>query len=767
MSLGESIAKPDAHCKVTGEAIYAGDIADAEMLHAKVVFTDEVHARIKSLDTSAASALQGVHLVLTAEDVPVNEYGLTKFDQPVMVGPRSTGRAAVASDVSRWEADHLAVVVAETPEIASAAAQLIVAQWEPLDVVADLDEALAPGAALVHPEDGGNSNVYAHLKIRKGDVAAAFAEAAHVVEGTYSFPYQEHAYLQTEVAVSYIDDMGRVTVETAGQWTHEDQEQVAHALDLPVEQVRILYRAIGGAFGGKEDMSLQVVMALVALRLAEAGTARPARCEWSREESIVGHHKRHRGRVRTRWAADAEGRILAVEADGLLDAGAYNYTSNKVLGNLHLTVPGAYLVPNAHVDSRAVYTNAPPGGAFRGFGGPQGAFVAEMQMNKLAALTGLDPVEIRRRNVLVDGSVGITGTEIPAGVSIGEVVEACAQHSGWSEPLPEPAAASVFASLAPSTRARRRGRGFACAFKNIGFSFGFPERSEATIVLHPGSGPADGASADGASADGDSPGSAELFLAGADVGQGAHTAFTQMAAAATGLPIDAIKASFSDTATSGDSGSASASRLTWMTGNAILGAAEEAAKSWLDGDRPAVGEFRYVPPPTEPLDPQGLAPTTPNFTYGYVAEAVDLSVDIETGHIIVHDVVCAIDVGRVVNRALVVGQVEGAVVQAHGYALSENLQVAAGRILNPRLSGYLIPGISDIPERVRTVLLEVPDPRGPFGLRGMAEMPFLPYTPAVAAALHDATGVWFDSFPLTPSRVLEGLTSGSRAENGL
>ena len=214
-----------------------------------------------------------------------------------------------------------------------AAAQLIVAEWQPLGVVADLDAALEANATLVHPEDGMGSNVYAHLKIRKGDTVAAFADAAHIVEGTYEYPYQEHAYLQTEVAVSYIDAEGRVTVETAGQWTHEDQEQVAHALDLPVEQVRIIYRAIGGAFGGKEDMSLQIVMALAALRLQEAGLARPVRCEWSREESIVGHHKRHRGRVHTRWAADTDGRIVGVEAEGYLDAGAYNYTSNKVLGN--------------------------------------------------------------------------------------------------------------------------------------------------------------------------------------------------------------------------------------------------------------------------------------------------------------------------------------------------------------------------------------------------------------------------------------------------
>jgi CO/xanthine dehydrogenase Mo-binding subunit len=196
-----------------------------------------------------------------------------------------------------------------------------------------------------------------------------------------------------------------------------------------------------------------------------------------------------------------------------------------------------------------------------------------------------------------------------------------------------------------------------------------------------------------------------------------------------------------------------------MTGNAILGAAEEAEKAWREGDRPADGVFRYVPPPTEPLDPDGR-PTVPNFAYGYVAEAVHLSVDVTTGLIVVDDVVCAVDVGRAINPRLIEGQVEGAVVQAHGYVLTEDLRVVDARITNPRLSGYLIPGIGDIPQRVRSVLVEVPDPIGPFGARGMAEMPFIPYAPAVVAALHDATGVWFDRFPLTPSRVLAGLTAG-------
>ncbi len=741
MTLGSSPAKPDAHGKVTGDAVYAGDIDSPDMLHAKVVFTDRVHARITSLDTSSAEAMEGVIAVLTAADVPVNEYGLTKNDQPVLVGPATTGRAAVAGDVSRWEADHLAVVVAETAEQATAAAMAIETTWDDLPIVADIDAALADDAPVVHPEDGTGSNVYSHLVIRKGDVEAAFADAAHVVEGTYAVPYQEHAYLQTEVGVGRIDEEGRVTVETAGQWTHEDQEQIAHALDLPADQVRVIYRAIGGAFGGKEDMSLQIVLALAARHLRDRGIDRPVRCEWSREESIVGHHKRHRGRIHTRWAADAEGRILAVEADGYLDAGSYNYTSNKVLGNMHLTVAGPYEVPNARIDSYAVYTNAVPGGAFRGFGGPQGSFASESQMNKLAVATGIDPVEIRRRNIYREGSIGITSTEMPAGVSLPQVLDACADAADWDAPLGAPRPVAAFASLPAAADTIRRGRGVACAYKNIGFSFGFPERSEARIVLHGD----------------DDPESAELYLAGADVGQGAHTAFVQMTAEATGVPFDRIDADFSDTATSGDSGSASASRLSWMTGNAILGAAEEAEKAWREGDRPAVGAFRYTPPPTEPLDPEG-APTTPNFAYGYVAEAVDLSVDVETGHIVVHDVVCAIDVGRVINHDLVVGQVEGAVIQAHGYALSENLVVVDGRIQNPRFSGYLIPGIGDIPEQVRSVLLEIPDPLGPFGVRGMAEMPFMPYAPAVVAALHDATGVWFDAFPLTPPRVRAGLS---------
>ncbi len=741
MSVGQSPARIDGPAKLTGQASYGSDRIGADALWAVAVFTDQPHARLLEADFTAARATDGVVEVLGSADVPVNEFGLTMVDQPVFVGLEHTGRSAVACDVSRWEADRLALVVAESPEAARAGAAAITSRWAPLPVLADIDEALGSDT-LLHPENGKPSNVYHSLRLRKGDMAQGWADADVVVESTYEFPYQEHAYLQPEAGLAYIDDEGRVTVEVAGQWAHEDQEQIAHALDLPVERVRVIYPAIGGAFGGREDISIQIVLALAALRLHKRGIDRPVGTVWSREESIVGHGKRHRGRITTRWGARRDGRITAVKSTAWLDAGAYNFTSNKVLGNCHLHQGGPYEIPNAEVDSLAVYTSATPAGAFRGFGGPQGAFAAECQMNKLAEALGIDPVELRRINTLREGSIGITQTPMPQGVTMPEVIDSCAAEaaSAATEPVED---FSPFPSLPAEPSALRRGRGFACSYKNVGFSFGFPERCEAEIVLHGG-------------ADSDEPESAELCHAGADVGQGAHTVLVQMAAEATGVPADRIERRFSDTATSGDSGSASASRLTWMSGNAILGAAEEAEKAWRDGQRPAVGRFRYVPPPTEVLDADD-GRGAPNFSYGYVAQHVDLSVDADTGHIRVNRVVSAHDVGRAINPRLVVGQIEGAVIQAHGYAISENLRSEGGRLQNMRLSTYLMPGIGDIPTTVDSVVLELADPHGPWGARGMAEMGMIPYAPAVVAALHDATGVWFDSFPLTPDRVLAGL----------
>ncbi len=282
-----------------------------------------------------------------------------------------------------------------------------------------------PIDVLIHPEAGTNS--YHHLRIRKGDIEPRVGQRPMwSSKGPITFPIRSMRSCRSRQRRPGSTSVGRVTVETSGQWAHEDRAQIAHALDLPEDQVRVIYAEMGGAFGGKEDISLQIVTALAAKVLHERGIPRRVHCRWSREESIVGHHKRHRATIDARLGATSDGRITAVEADVWLDAGAYNYTSNKVLGNAHLSVAGAYDIPNARIDSTAVYTTSVPGGAFRGFGGPQGAFVAETQMNKLAVALGMDPIELRRRNVLREGGEGITQTVMPAGVTLPEVIDACA-----------------------------------------------------------------------------------------------------------------------------------------------------------------------------------------------------------------------------------------------------------------------------------------------------------------------------------------------------
>jgi CO/xanthine dehydrogenase Mo-binding subunit len=490
-------------------------------------------------------------------------------------------------------------------------------------------------------------------------------------------------------------------------------------------------------------MSVQIVLALAALRLSERGIHRPVKIVWSREESIVGHHKRHQFFIKAKWGARRDGRLVAAECEVISDAGAYAYTSTKVLGNAALMCTGPYEIPNVSVDAYTVLTNNLPAGAFRGFGGPQAAFAAEMQMNKLAEALGLDPVTVRLRNGLTDESLWSVGTRGPKGVTIRPVVQRCAEAAGW---VPVDGAWQPVAGLHSPAPHLKRGRGFACAFKNIGFSFGAPESCAARVELHGR----------------DDVERVVVYHAGADCGQGAHTVFAQMAAEAAGVPVERVELVASDTASSGNSGSASASRMTYMAGNAIRGAAEAARRKWQDEDRPAVADFVYRPPPTSMFDPE-TGQCEPNFAYGYVAEAVEVEVDTETGLVRLVDVVCADDVGRAINPQQVEGQIEGAVVQAAGYALIENFVMQAGRVLTPYLSNYLIPTIVDVPERVRSILLENPEPNGPWGVRGMAEMPYLPLTPAIAAAIHDATGVWIDSFPFTPDRVLRALKAAQPA----
>jgi CO/xanthine dehydrogenase Mo-binding subunit len=723
-----NLTRLDARGKVTGETAYPSDLNVVGQLWLKIRFSDRVHARVLNVDTSAAQAYPGVVAVFTAEDVPVNEYGLVMFDQPVLCGP---GTDKVGGDIVRCLMDQIAVVVAEDPAAAAEAARLIDVTYEDLPTVFDPEAAMADGAPRLHP--GTPHNIIKTYRIRKGDMQAAWAEADVIVEGEYQTGYQEHAYLQPEAGLSYMDEDGRVTVVVAGQWVHEDQEQICHALNLPPEKVRVIYPAIGGAFGGREDMSVQIVLALATLKLN-----RPVKTVWSREESILYHHKRHPIRVKTRWGAKSDGTLVAIEATVIGDGGAYNYTSNKVLGNAHLMVAGPYVVPNAHIDTYAVYTNNIPCGAFRGFGGPQGCFAAEMQMNKLAEALGMDAAELRLKNVLQEGSLMTVGTPPPPGVSIQDVIHKClAESEYWQH---NGAGWQLQTIEQPPDPSKRRGVGFACSFKNIGYSFGFPEQSWATIELH---------------------GKAEIDevivrAAGADVGQGAHTVFVQMAAEAVGVPIEKVRLLTHDTGETKTSGSASASRMTFMAGNAIKGAAERALAEWKNEERPAIVTYQYRPPATTPLDPK-TGYGTPNFAYGYVAEVIEVEIDIETGLVEVLDVICTTDVGKAINRHLIEGQVEGGVVQGQGFALMEHLVSEEGRILNPYFSTYLIPTAHDVPRRVKSVILEYPIDNGPWGARGMAEMPLMPVAPAIAAAIHNATGVWVDRLPMTPDVVVAAL----------
>jgi CO/xanthine dehydrogenase Mo-binding subunit len=729
--VGKSITRFDVKDKATGKALYPGDFNMPDQLYMKVLFADRPHAIVKAIDSSEAEALEGVVAVFTAKDVPVNEYGLGISDQPVLCGP---GSSKPYADRVRFVGDQVAVVVAESNEIADAARKKIKVDYEDLPLVTEMEDSLAD-ETLLHPDKG--TNVMLHYKIRHGDVEEAFKQCDVIVEGEYSTPMQEHAYLQPEAGISYYDEEDRITVVVAGQWTHEDQEQIAHSLGLPEEKIRVIYPAIGGAFGGREDMSIQIILGLATMRLRERGIDRPVKIIWSREESIIGHHKRHAYKLWGKWGATKEGKILAAKVEILADGGAYMYTTNKVQGNATLMCSGPYEIPNVMVDSRSVYTNNVPGGAFRGFGGPQGAFEAEMQINHLAEALGMDPVELRMRNMIDDDSILSVNTKPPKGVTMIPVMEACAERSGWAKTdqgwqAPEPLA---------SEGVIKRGRGIACGYKNVGFSFGYAENSTAIIDLY-----------------GDKEiERAVVHQAGADVGQGAHTIFRQLAADALEISIDKVEFIGSDTGLSGNAGSSSASRMTFMGGNSVVEAAKLALKKWRETDeRPLTVEHKYLAPPTSPYDKE-TGESYPNVSYGYVAESVELEVDTETGEIHLLKILCADDVGKAINPMQVEGQIEGALIQAAGYTVLENFIQKDGKVLTNMLSNYLIPTVLDIPDEVESLILEFAEPNGPFGARGMAEMPYMPLAPAIMDALHEATGVWFHEFPLTPERVLRGL----------
>jgi CO/xanthine dehydrogenase Mo-binding subunit len=730
--IGKSIATIDSFVKVTGAALYPGDVNLPAQLVMHTVFSSRVHALIRQVDCSRAAALPGVIAVLTARDVPCNEYGLISQDQPVLCGPGST---KLHADRVRFIGDQVALVLAETESIAVQAAERIDIDYQELPVLSDPLQAMLSDATLLHPQLG--SNILCRKQLALGDISEGFAAASVQVSAEYRTPAQEHAFLQPEAGLALVDEDGRIQLTCSGQWAHNDQGQIAHALGLPREQVHVKYASIGGAFGGKEDISVQITLALSAWALHRRGIHRPVKTVWTRQESLIGHHKRHPFIIRSRWGADANGKIVAAEMKIIADGGAYASASQAVLSSAVILSTGPYAIPNVSVDGVVVYTNNIPSGAFRGFGSPQVTFAAESQVNRLAWLLGMDPVEIRLRNAISEGQLAAVGTPLPAGISIAKVIRACAHKSGWRE---------TNAGWKSPIGKKRRGVRTARKVKGLGFAIGYksfgipPDESHATVELH---------------------GSAEIEkavirFAGADMGQGARTVYAQYAAQALQLPLEKITVLSADTDLGEDSGSASASRLTFMAGNSILQACEIALQKWNHEERPAIGSFHYQPPVMD-TEINGERRQHPNFGYGYVAEAVRLSLDVETGQIEIGQVNCAIDVGRAVNPIQVLGQTEGALVQALGYSILEDLQMKEGNLLSRNLSTYLIPTISDIPVEMNSFILEEPDANGPLGARGMAEMPLVALAPAITAAIHDACGIWMDSLPLTPERIRTAL----------
>jgi CO/xanthine dehydrogenase Mo-binding subunit len=713
--VGASLPRPDALDKVTGAARYPADLVQAGMLHAAAVFAHRAHARILGIDTSAALALQGVRAVLVAKDVPYNRFGLIVADQPLL-----------CEDVVRFYGDRVALVVADSAAIARAGAACVKVSYEDLPAVTTIEAALAEDAPRVHAD---RSNVLLHQKIRKGDVASGFAAADVILEGRFTTGWQEHAYLQPDAGISYWEG-DNLILETAGQWLHEDRRQIAAMFEMPEERVVVRYAKIGGAFGGREDLSLPPLVALAAWKLRT-----PVAMVWNREESIIGHHKRHPFTITTKWGAKRDGTIVAAQIESLADGGAYASTSAEVLKCAAIFACGPYSIPNVATDAIVVYTNNVPSGAFRGFGTPQAHFAAESMVTRLAHALGLDPADVRRKNLYKEGDLETTGHPLPPGVSVREVFERCLEEQ----------AARFLPRRAEPGSTLPRGVGIACGIKNVGYSFGFPEQSTATVELE--------ASATEIRA-------ATVRVGAAEVGQGVHLVLRQIAAETLGLTLEAVRMITDDSSEAPNAGSVSASRMTLMGGRAVHDAALAARQQWVAGEKPEA-TVQYRPPRTTSLDLE-TGDGVPNYCYGYSAQAVEVEVDVRTGVTTVLRIISVHDVGRAINRQQVEGQIEGCLAQAVGYALTENMPARDGKLLTPYFSTYLLPTTLDMPTEVYPIIVESADPNGPFGARGVAEMPLVPFAPAVAAAIHAATGAWLSDLPMTPERVLHAIEETRR-----
>jgi CO/xanthine dehydrogenase Mo-binding subunit len=724
--IGLTIERPDGIAKTTGEFAYASDLHAAGMLWGHTLRSPHAHARIRSIDIAAAVAMPGVHAVLTHDDVPGRKtYGLEFPDQPVL-----------AFDRVRYFGEPVALVAAEHPEQARRAAGRIVVEYEPLEPVTDMERALAQEP--LHPDrptlrhgyrDDPRPNVVRHMVIRHGDPET---EADVVVSGFYELGIQDQAFLGPESGLVVPDGEGGVDVYVATQWLHVDRDQVAPCLGLEPEQVRIHLAGVGGAFGGREDLSMQIHGALLALH-----ASRPVKIVYSREESFTGHVHRHPARIWCEHRATKEGRLVCVRMRILLDGGAYASSSTAVTSNAASFAVGPYRVDNALIESTAVYTNNPPCGAMRGFGAVQTCFAAEAQMDRLAAELAIDPVELRLLNALEPGDVLPTGQRITGSLPVREVIKRAASLPvPQAEELPrDPLRLPGGSGNTTRGEGVRRGVGFAVGFKNLCYSEGFDDSCAARVVLH-------------------ADGSADVHCAAAEVGQGVHGVIVQVAREELGT--DDVRIASHSTATVGSAGSASASRMTMMAAGAVRLACRAALEERVVGGAREIDVERvYRHLPTWPLDPETgqITGERAHVAFAVAAMRVVAEVDVELGLTRVVWIGTAQDVGRAINRQAVEGQIEGGTAQGLGLALMEEIQTVDGRIANASFTDYLIPTTLDMPP-VSSELVEDPEPDAAYGAKGVGEPPTVVSTAAIVAALRHATGRPLTRVPVKPEHIV-------------
>jgi CO/xanthine dehydrogenase Mo-binding subunit len=718
--------RADAPPKVKGEFAFASDLSAPGMLWGDTLRSPHAHARILALDLAPALALPGVHAVLTHEDVPGRKtYGLEFPDQPVL-----------AIDRVRYHGEPLVVVAAEHPEQARRAVAAIRVEYEELEPVADMERALE--MAPLHPDrptmghgyrNDPRPNVVRHMVIRHGDPDAAGDVS---VEGIYELGIQDQAFLGPESGLAVPDGEGGVDVYVATQWLHVDRDQVAPCLGLEADQVRIHLAGVGGAFGGREDLSMQIHGAMLALH-----TNRPVKMVYDREESFTGHVHRHPARIWAEHRATREGRLVCVRMRILLDGGAYASSSTAVTSNAASFAVGPYRVDNALLEATSVYTNNPPCGAMRGFGAVQTCFAAEAQMDRVAAALEIDPVELRLLNALRPGDRLPTGQEITGSLPVAEVIRRAA-----AIPLPAPEALPRDPIRLPggagnTTRGEgvRRGIGFAVGFKNICYSEGFDDSCAARVVLR-------------------EDGGAEVHCAAAEVGQGVTNVILQVARRE--LDTDDVVLASHTTASVGSSGSSSASRMTWMAAGAVRDACraalEERERQQGGGDVDVERIYRH--PRTTPLDPETGQVTgeRAHVAFAVAAMRAVVEVDVDLGLTRVVWIGTAQDVGSAMNRQAVFGQIEGGTAQGLGLALMEEIQTRDGRIVNASFTDYLIPTALDMPPVVAE-LVEDPEPEAPYGVKGVGEPPTVVSTAAIVSALRDATARPLTRVPVRPDDI--------------